>query len=202
MRALIVVDVQNDFCEGGSLAVEGGAAVAAAISGHLRTATYDHVVATRDHHVDPGAHFSATPDYVDTWPPHCIAGTPGAELHPKIAALEGPVVEKGTRQDADAYSGFQATSLTDLLRDAGVKRVLVGGLATDVCVKATVLDALAAGFETTVLADAVAAVDVEEGDGDRALDEMVRAGATIETGWGREDSNLRRTDYESAALTN
>ena len=74
MRALIVVDVQNDFCEGGSLAVDGGGAVAAAISGHLRTTSYDHVVATRDHHVDPGAHFSATPDFVDSWPPHCRAG--------------------------------------------------------------------------------------------------------------------------------
>ena len=92
--------------------------------------------------------------------------------------------------------------MTELLRDAGVTHVLVGGLATDYCVKATVLDALAAGFETTVLQDAVAAVEVEPGDGRRAIDEMIAAGAKLATGWGREDSNLRLTDYESAALTN
>ena len=89
-RALIVVDVQNDFCEGGSLAVAGGAAVAAAITDHMRTAAaeYGHVVATRDHHVDPGAHFSATPDFVDCWPPHCRAGTPGASFHPAPVGTE------------------------------------------------------------------------------------------------------------------
>src|SRR5688572_32997444 len=84
MRALIVVDVQNDFCEGGSLAVTGGASVAAAISRRLREGGYDHVVATRDHHIDPGAHFSDTPDFVDSWPPHCRAGTPGASFHPDL----------------------------------------------------------------------------------------------------------------------
>src|SRR4028119_5171 len=85
-RALLVVDVQNDFCEGGSLAVDGGAAVAAAISDHMRTADgeYGHVVATRDHHIDPGGHFAEQPDYLDTWPPHCVAGTEGAELHPRL----------------------------------------------------------------------------------------------------------------------
>ena len=133
---------------------------------------------------------------------HCVAGTHGGDLHPAIAALDGPVIDKGTALGADAYSGFDGTDLAQRLRDAGVTHVLVGGLATDYCVKATVLDALAAGFATTVLTDAVAAVDVAEGDGQRALDEMVAAGARLAAGWGREDSNLRLTDYESAALTN
>ena len=195
--ALIAVDVQHDFLPGGALGVPGGDRV---IEPLVRAAgAADLVVKTRDAH---------TPDHCSfieqggTWPAHCVAGTHGAELHPAIAALDGPLVEKATTQDADAYSGFDGTQLTELLRDAGVKRVAVGGLATDVCVKATVLDALAAGFDTTVLADAVAAVDLEEGDGQRALDEMVAAGAKVATGWGREDSNLRLTDYESAALTN
>jgi nicotinamidase/pyrazinamidase len=106
MRALIVVDVQNDFCEGGSLPVAGGAAVAAAISAHVRQTPYHHVVATRDFHVDPGVHFSDTPDYVDTWPPHCRAGTPGASFHPAldVAAIEA-VFDKG--RHAAAYSGFE-----------------------------------------------------------------------------------------------
>ena len=121
---------------------------------------------------------------------------------PGIAALPGPVIDKATTLDADAYSGFDATGLAALLRDAGITHVLVGGLATDYCVKATVLDALSAGFDVTVLADAVAAVDVEPGDGARALEEMAPPGRTCTRGWGREDSNLRLTDYESAALTN
>jgi nicotinamidase/pyrazinamidase len=108
MRALIVVDVQNDFCEGGSLAVTGGAAVAAAISARLRTDgdRWDHVVATRDHHVDPGAHFSEHPDFVDTWPPHCRTGTPGASFHPEldVAPIEA-VFDKG--RFTAAYSGFE-----------------------------------------------------------------------------------------------
>jgi nicotinamidase/pyrazinamidase len=106
MRALIITDVQNDFCEGGSLPVVGGAAVAAAISAYVRETPYHHVVATRDHHVDPGVHFSATPDYVDTWPPHCRAGTPGASFHPDldVAAIEA-VFDKGSH--AAAYSGFE-----------------------------------------------------------------------------------------------
>src|SRR4051794_33394025 len=108
MRALIVVDVQNDFCEGGSLAVTGGAAVAAAISARLRTEgeRWDHVVATRDHHVDPGPHFSEHPDFVDSWPPHCRTGTPGASFHPEldVAPIEA-VFDKG--RVTAAYSGFE-----------------------------------------------------------------------------------------------
>src|SRR3712207_2384565 len=108
-RALLVVDVQNDFCEGGSLAVAGGAAVAAAISAHVASSSYDHVVATRDYHVDPGSHFSETPDFVDSWPVHCVAGTPGASFHPEldVTAVEA-VFSKGAH--AAAYSGFEGAS--------------------------------------------------------------------------------------------
>jgi nicotinamidase/pyrazinamidase len=178
LRALIVVDVQNDFCEGGSLAVEGGSAVAAAISGHLRTATYDHVVATRDHHIDPGAHFSATPDFVDSWPPHCRTGTPGASFHPDLdVALIEAVFSKG--EHTAAYSGFEGVAhgghaLEDWLRARGIDTVDVVGIATDHCVRATALDAAAAGFTTTVLLDLCAGVAKETTE--RALEEMRAAG--------------------------
>ncbi len=195
--ALIAVDVQHDFLPGGALGVPGGDAVVEPLVRAAGAAGL--VVKTRDAHTVEHCSFT---EQGGIWPVHCVAGTHGAELHPAIAALDGPLVEKATTQDADAYSGFDGTQLARLLQDAGVTHVLVGGLATDYCVKATVLDALAAGFRTTVLADAVAAVDVEDGDGRRALDEMVAAGAQVATGWGREDSNLRLTDYESAALTN
>lgn len=195
--ALVVVDVQHDFLPGGALGVPGGDAVVEPLV--RAAAAADLVVKTRDAHTADHCSFT---DQGGTWPVHCVAGTHGAELHPAIAALDGPLVEKATTQEADAYSGFDGTRLADLLRDAGVERVVVGGLATDYCVKATVLDALAEGFATTVLTDAIAAVDVREGDGRRALEEMAAAGATLAAGWGREDSNLRLTDYESAALTN
>ena len=195
--ALIAVDVQHDFLPGGALGVPRGDAVVEPLVQAARAAGM--VVKTRDAHTPDHCSFT---DQGGTWPVHCVAGTHGAELHPAIAALDGPLVEKATAQGADAYSGFDGTDLTRLLRDAGVTHVVVGGLATDYCVKATVLDALAAGFRTTVLEDAVAAVDVQEGDGCRALKEMVAAGAQVASGWGREDSNLRLTDYESAALTN
>jgi putative nicotinate phosphoribosyltransferase len=195
--ALIAVDVQHDFLPGGALGVPGGDAVVEPLVRAAQAASL--VVKTRDAHTADHCSFT---EQGGTWPVHCVAGTHGAELHPAIAALDGPLVEKATTQGADAYSGFDGTQLTELLRDAGVTHVLVGGLATDYCVKATVLDALQAGFETTVLADAVAAVDVEPGDGRRALDAMVAAGAKVASEWGREDSNLRLTDYESAALTN
>src|SRR5439155_7990729 len=124
--ALVIVDVQNDFCEGGSLGVSGGAAVAAAIGRRVesRTSGYDLVVATRDWHEDPGAHFSATPDFVDSWPAHCVAGTPGAELRPEVAGLPADVFDKGRR--SAAYSGFegrdeQGRSLDQVLRSRGVE---------------------------------------------------------------------------------
>jgi nicotinamidase/pyrazinamidase len=184
MRALIVVDVQNDFCEGGSLAVSGGAAVASAISQRLRTAQYDHVVATRDHHVDPGAHFSDTPDFVDTWPPHCRAGTPGASFHPDldVARIEA-VFDKGAH--SAAYSGFEGAEpggagLAGWLRDRDVDAVDVVGIATDHCVRATALDAAGEGFATTVLLDLCAGVAPDSTE--RAIEQMRAAGVTVETG--------------------
>ncbi len=161
-RALIVVDVQNDFCEGGSLAVTGGAAVAAAISRLMATVPYDHVVATRDHHVDPGPHFAAEPDFVDSWPAHCVVGTPGVDLHPNLDRDQiEAVFDKGGH--AAAYSGFEGaapdgSTLGDWLRRAGVDRVELAGIATDHCVRATALDAVSAGFATTVLLDHTAGV--------------------------------------------
>lgn len=163
--ALIVVDVQNDFCEGGSLAVAGGAAVASQINGLLEgDHGYDVVVATRDHHIDPGPHFSDSPDFVDSWPPHCVAGTPGAELHPNLRFNRfDAVFDKG--QYEAAYSGFEGRSdgkaLEEFLRERGVTEVDVCGIATDHCVRATAADANAAGFETTVLLPLTAAVTPE-----------------------------------------
>lgn len=175
-RALIVVDVQNDFCEGGSLAVTGGAAVAAAVTEHVAAGGYDHVVATRDHHIDPGDHFSETPDFVDSWPPHCVVGTEGLELHPALD--RGPieaVFDKG--HWTAAYSGFEGTAdgtgLTDWLRAHGVDAVDVVGIATDHCVRATALDAVAAGFRTRVLLHLTAGVS--EATTDAALDQLRRA---------------------------
>ncbi|MFI1917528.1 nicotinamidase [Nocardia sp. NPDC020380] len=162
-RALIVVDVQNDFCEGGSLAVAGGAAVAERISEYLGVSDYSAVVATRDFHIDPGAHFSATPDYVDTWPPHCRVGTPGAEFHPNLTVAPiQEVFSKGAY--TAAYSGFEgiasdgSTTLADWLRDRKIDAVDVCGIATDHCVRATALDAKAEGFDTRVLLGLTAAV--------------------------------------------
>jgi nicotinamidase/pyrazinamidase len=168
MRALIIIDVQNDFCEGGSLAVTGGAAVARAISEHLAGGNggegsgYDHVVATKDFHVDPGGHFSAHPDYADSWPPHCVAGTSGAEFHPDldVSRVEA-VFKKGTH--AAAYSGFEGaddsgTLLADWLRERSVDELDVVGIATDYCVRATATDATIGGFATRVLLDLTAGV--------------------------------------------
>jgi len=166
MRALIIVDVQNDFCEGGSLAVTGGTAVARAITRHLAAGQgYAHVVATKDFHVDPGAHFSDHPDYAASWPPHCVAGTPGADFHPDLdtSAVEA-VFAKGAY--AAAYSGFEGaeeagTPLADWLRERGVDQVDVVGIATDYCVHATAADAARAGFATRVLLDLTAGVAAE-----------------------------------------
>jgi len=182
-RALIVVDVQNDFCEGGSLAVAGGAAVAAAISDHVRTAAgdYAHVVATRDHHIDPGAHFAEQPDFLDTWPAHCVVGTGGVELHPALD--RGPVeavFDKG--EYAAAYSGFEArsdgTPLADWLRERGVDAIDVVGIATDHCVRATALDAASAGFSTRVLLHLTAGV--AEATTAAALEQLRTVGVELE----------------------
>ncbi|SHN49249.1 nicotinamidase/pyrazinamidase [Geodermatophilus obscurus] len=182
-RALLVVDVQNDFCEGGSLAVAGGADVAAAISAHVRAhaADYAHVVATRDHHVDPGGHFAEEPDYLETWPAHCVVGTDGVELHPRLERepIEA-VFDKG--EYAAAYSGFEGRSdgvpLTDWLRTHAVDAVDVVGIATDHCVRATALDAVAEGFATRVLLPLTAGVS--EATTDAALDQLRTAGVQLE----------------------
>ncbi|GAA2242731.1 isochorismatase family protein [Rarobacter faecitabidus] len=170
-RALIIVDVQNDFVEGGSLGVEGGLNVAGAIAAHVAANRYDLIVTTQDWHIDPGAHWSQQPDYVDTWPVHCAAGTSGAELHPEIvsalAAAPGPVLGVRKGQYRAAYSGFEGRTglddssgqgLTDLLRAAGVTDLDIVGIATDHCVRATVLDAVEAGFDTNVIVGLTAGV--------------------------------------------
>ncbi|MEV6865510.1 isochorismatase family protein [Streptosporangium subroseum] len=160
--ALIITDVQNDFCEGGSLAVGGGSEVAAAISLHAASHHYDHVVATRDFHVNPGAHFSAEPDYVNTWPTHCVAGTSGADFHPALdTARVEEVFSKGAH--AAAYSGFEGassdgSSLADWLSERQVDTVDVVGIATDHCVRATALDAARNGLAVQVLLDLTAGV--------------------------------------------
>ncbi|MET0467383.1 MAG: nicotinamidase [Aeromicrobium sp.] len=163
--ALIVVDVQNDFCEGGSLAVAGGARVAGEIADLIASGTYATVVATRDHHIDPGPHFSETPDFVDSWPPHCVVGTPGVELHaPLETTMFAEVFDKG--EYTAAYSGFEGSatsgaSLADWLRAEGVEQVDVCGIATDHCVRATALDAAREGFTVRVLEGLTAAVTPE-----------------------------------------
>ncbi|MEU1585494.1 isochorismatase family protein [Micromonospora sp. NPDC005710] len=163
-NALIIVDVQNDFCEGGSLAVAGGAGVAAGISRLLATEPdrWAHVVATKDYHVDPGAHFGDPPDFVESWPRHCVVGTSGSEFHPELdTARVEAIFHKG--EHAAAYSGFEGHAddgecLADWLRRHDVDRVDVVGIATDHCVRATALDAAREGFATTVLLQLTAAV--------------------------------------------
>jgi nicotinamidase/pyrazinamidase len=166
VRALLIVDVQNDFCAGGSLAVEGGAAVARAITEFLASpdaARYHHIVASQDYHIDPGSHFSGEPDFVTTWPPHCVAGTAGAEFHPDFdASRVEEVFRKGLH--AAAYSAFEGVSesgetLLAWLSKRGVKDLDVVGIATDYCVRATAADAAAAGFATTVPLGLTAGVD-------------------------------------------
>jgi nicotinamidase/pyrazinamidase len=180
-RALIVVDVQNDFCEGGALAVAGGAGVASAISAHLADSSYDHVVATRDYHVDPGNHFSDEPDFVRSWPVHCVAGSPGAAFHPELDVTPVQAVfSKG--QYSDGYSGFEGTdarenALPHWLAERGVDQVDVVGIATDHCVRATALDAARAGFPTTVLLELTAGVS--QPTVDAALRELRDAGVTL-----------------------
>lgn len=186
-RALIVVDVQNDFCEGGSLAVAGGADVAAGITELIgqAPACYRHVVATRDHHIDPGAHFSDRPDFVDSWPPHCVAGTEGIGFHPNFAPAVASggidaVFDKGAY--SAAYSGFEGADengvpLADWLRERSITEVDVVGIATDHCVRATALDAVRAGFRTHVLLDLTAGV--AEATTERALQELRAAGVEL-----------------------
>lgn len=165
MRGLVIVDVQNDFCEGGSLAVAGGTAVVERINALLAGEHgYDHIVATKDYHVDPGEHFSDEPDFVSSWPRHCVAHSSGADFHPRLntAPIEA-VFHKGAY--AAAYSGFEGRfngeSLADWLRARGVAELDIVGIATDYCVRATAEDAARAGFVTRVLVDLTAGVSPE-----------------------------------------
>jgi nicotinamidase/pyrazinamidase len=176
-----VVDVQNDFCEGGSLAVAGGAAVAAGISTLLAAVDYPVVAATRDAHQDPGDHFADDPDYVDHWPPHCVVGTAGAEFHPALDTQRiDAIFDKGAYQAA--YSGFEGAttdgeSLASWLHARNVDAVDVVGIATDHCVRATAIDAAKEGFATTVLLDHTAGVATDTVES--ALAEMRAAGITL-----------------------
>lgn len=179
-RALIIVDVQPTFCEGGSLAVSGGNATAERIADFVteNASEYSLIATTQDWHIKPGTHFSATPDFVDTWPTHAVAGTPEAELHDAVASL--PIdfsVKKG--QYSAGYSGFDGTdesgdSLEDLLREGDIQAVDVVGIAESHCVKETALDSLRAGFPTRVLADLTVPVSPETGED--ARQEMDEAG--------------------------
>jgi len=182
-RALVIVDVQNDFCEGGSLAVAGGAAVAAAISLYVANSDYAHVVATRDAHRDPVGHFASEPDYVDTWPRHCVVGTPGVEFHPALDLQRvESVFDKG--EFAAAYSGFEGVNadgiaLKDWLGANEIDHVDIVGIATDHCVRATAVDAAKIGFRTNVLLDLTVGVAPETVEA--ALAEMRNAGVDVVT---------------------
>lgn len=202
-KALIIVDVQNDFCEGGSLAVEGGADLASEISELLeRSRDLDFVVATQDWHVDPGSHFSESPNFRTSWPLHCVAGTKGAALHSNLDTEDIDAYFRKGRFDA-AYSGFDGllapedevavgereaheaaqedaadpVSLDDWLRENDVDEVVIVGIATDHCVRATALDAVNAGYDTTVLRDYV--VGVDEDASEEALEELEDAGVDV-----------------------
>ncbi|UIZ91798.1 isochorismatase family protein [Corynebacterium sp. CNCTC7651] len=182
-RALLLVDVQNDFCPGGSLATARGDEVAQAIAALIDdpSTTYSHILATQDWHIDPGTHFSENPDFVDSWPVHCVAGSPGAEIREPVDTSK---IDHYFRKGAytAAYSGFEGSDdnevlLADWLRENGVDALDVAGIATDHCVRATVLDARKEGFTVRVLSDLCSPVD--EARGAAALEEMAAAGAEI-----------------------
>jgi nicotinamidase/pyrazinamidase len=189
MDALLVTDFQNDFTPGGALAVEGGDEIADPIN---RLADlFEVVVATRDWHppdhgsfagveVDPARWEGTDPPGI--WPIHCVAGTEGAELHPRLDRSKlDLVLDKGQDRNSQGYSSFHGSGLAEALRERGVDRLYVTGLTTDYCVKNSVLDAIREGFEVVVVEDAVRAVNVNEGDGERALEEMRAAGAAVQS---------------------
>ena len=176
-RALLIIDFQNDFCPGGALAVEEGDQIAEPI--RRLAPAFDHVFATRDWHPPDHASFETEGG---PWPVHCVQGTHGAELHPAMRDI--PVEELfdvGAEREDEGYSGFENSRLEDVLREHDVDEVAVVGLATDYCVRASAIDAEKLGFDTTVITDAIRAVDVNPGDGDRSLEEMKEAGAKLAT---------------------
>ena len=176
-RALLIIDFQNDFTEGGALAVPDGDAIAPRVNELLRSGDFDLVVATRDWH--PADHGSFE-EQGGPWPPHCVQGTPGAELHASLARdAVDVVVDAGYEPDLEGYSGFEETNLESVLREHGIDEVTVVGLATDYCVKHTAADALAEGFRVTIDRGGIRGIDVEPGDSERALRELQAAGATV-----------------------
>jgi len=169
---LIMVDVQNDFCPGGALAVREGDLVVKPLN-HAQK-FFRHIFATRDWHPEDHCSFMGRGG---PWPPHCIQNTHGAKFHTDLEISRAWVISKAFEKDIDAYSGFQGTDLEARLKREGIKRVFIGGLATDYCVRATALDALATGFEVVLLEDTVRGVDVHPGDSEKAISEMKEKGA-------------------------
>ena len=173
--ALLIIDFQNDFTPGGALAVERGDEIGEPIK--RLVPEFDHVFATRDWHPPDHASFETQGG---PWPVHCVQGTHGAELHPAMRDVPvEAVVDVGAEREDEGYSGFEKSKLEDLLREQEVDRVAVVGLATDYCVRASTIDACELGFDTTVITDAIRAVDVNPEDGERAIEEMKEAGAKL-----------------------
>jgi nicotinamidase/pyrazinamidase len=176
-EALIIVDFQNDFTPGGALPVPEGDAIAERVNTLAADPRFELVVATRDWHPPDHGSFES---HGGPWPEHCVQDTAGAELHPALDRSKiDAVVDKGQNPGTEGYSGFDETDLQKLLRDRGIDKVTVVGLATDYCVKNTALDALGNGFEVTVDSEGVRGVDVNPGDSERALDELRESGATV-----------------------
>jgi nicotinamidase/pyrazinamidase len=176
-EALVIVDFQNDFAPGGALAVPEGDAIAAHVNALAADPRFDLVVATRDWHPPDHGSFER---HGGPWPVHCVQDTEGAELHPLLDhRLLDVIIDKGHDAQTEGYSGFDQTGLEDLLRDRGIERVTIVGLATDYCVKSTALDALRHGFEVTIDSAAVRGVEVNAGDSESALNELRAAGATV-----------------------
>ena len=176
-RALLIIDFQNDFTPGGALGVTDGDTIAPKLNALAASGDYDLVVATRDWHPTNHNSFDI---HGGIWPVHCVAGTQGAQLHPDLDRTKiNVVVNKGETVDTDGYSGFEGTNLEELLRERGITQVTVVGLATDYCVKNTALDALKAGFQVTVDSTAARGVELEQGDTERALEEVRAAGGVI-----------------------
>lgn len=177
--ALIVVDVQNDFCPGGALAVNQGHQVIPIVN--RLTPGFHHVIFTRDWHPPDHVSFSSNPQYTDkSWPPHCVAGSPGAQLHPDLQVPQRAlIVNKGTLKDREEYSAFQRSDLEENLRRLGINRLFICGLATDYCVKNTALDAVASGFHVIVVEDAIRGVDIPRGNAKAALEQMLATGVQV-----------------------
>src|SRR3954447_10034613 len=175
-EALLIIDFQNDFTPGGALAVEHGDEIAGRINELAVSGRYELIIATRDWHPPDHGSFVARGG---PWPVHCVQDSPGAELHPALnqAAIH-KIIDTGYEPELDGYSAFEGTDLAQILHDYGIKKVTVVGLATDYCVKHTALDALREGFEVEIDTEAMRGVNVQPGDDERAIDEMLAAGAT------------------------